>query len=193
MYGLFKGETLLDTYTTANGGKFTTKEYPCGPDYSIREISPSEGYLLDETVYPVGAEPGNFTLENNSIPMTATEDVILGSIAITKHTDQPAIPDLKEPAPQSDAPAEESNPPESVPAEDVPVEEPAESNSVEEAPASSSSETPESTPVPEEEAASSSQPQPAPSVSSVPEIIPAAASLASQCLHSSSVHHCIQR
>ena len=215
VYGLFKGETLLDTYTTANGGKFTTKEYPCGPDYSIREISPSEGYLLDETVYPVGAEPGNFTLENNSIPMTATEDVILGSIAITKHTDQPAIPDLKEPAPQSDAPAEESSPAESVPVEDVPVEEPAESNSVEEAPDSSSSEIPESTPVPEEEAASSSQPeesaesgptaesaeepspesepQPAPSVSSVPEIIPAAASLASQCLHSSSVHHCIQR
>lgn len=179
VYGLFKGETLLDTYTTANGGKFTTKEYPCGPDYSIREISPSEGYLLDETVYPVGAEPGNFELENNSIPMTATEDVILGSIAITKHTDQPAIPDLKEPAPQSDAPAEESNPAESVPAEDVPVEEPAESNSVEEAPASSSSGTSESTPVPEEETASSSQPQPAPSASSVPEIIPAAASLAS--------------
>ena len=207
VYGLFKGETLLDTYTTANGGKFTTKEYPCGPDYSIREISPSEGYLLDETVYPVGAEPGNFTLENNSIPMTATEDVILGSIAITKHTDQPAIPDLKEPAPQSDAPAEESNPPESVPAEDVPVEEPAESNSVEEAPTSSSSGISESTPVPEDADASSSQPeesaesgptaesaeepspesspapesepQPAPSVSSVPEIIPAAASLAS--------------
>ena len=207
VYGLFKGETLLDTYTTANGGKFTTKEYPCGPDYSIREISPSEGYLLDETVYPVGAEPGNFTLENNSIPMTATEDVILGSIAITKHTDQPAVPDLKEPAPQSDAPAEESNPAESVPVEDVPVEEPAESNSVEEAPTSSSSGISESTPVPEDADASSSQPeesaesgptaesaeepspesspapesepQPAPSVSSVPEIIPAAASLAS--------------
>ena len=174
VYGLFKGETLLDTYTTANGGKFTTKEYPCGPDYSIREISPSEGYLLDETVYPVGAEPGNFTLENNSIPMTATEDVILGNIAITKHTDQPAIPDLKEPDPQSDAPAQESNPAESIPAEDVPVEEPAESNSVEEAPASSSSETPESTPAPE------SQPQPAPSESSVPEVIPAAASFASK-------------
>ena len=207
VYGLFKGETLLDTYTTANGGKFTTKEYPCGPDYSIREISPSEGYLLDETVYPVGAEPGNFTLENNSIPMTATEDVILGSIAITKHTDQPAIPDLKEPAPQSDAPAEESNPAESVPAEDVPVEEPAESNSVEEAPTSSSSGISESTPVledadvsssqpeesaesgptaesaeepsPESSPAPESEPQPAPSVSSVPEIIPAAASLAS--------------
>ena len=90
VYGMFKGETLLDTYTTANGGKFTTKEYPCGPDYSIREISPSEGYLLDETVYPVGAEPGNFTLESNNISMTVTEDVIHGRIAITKHTDQPA-------------------------------------------------------------------------------------------------------
>lgn len=110
VYGMFKGETLLDTYTTANGGKFTTKEYPCGPDYSIREISPSEGYLLDETVYPVGAEPGNFTLENNSIPMTATEDVILGSIAITKHTDQPAVPDQEEPEQQPEASAEENAP-----------------------------------------------------------------------------------
>ena len=207
VYGMFKRETLLDTYTTSGGGKFVTKEYPCGPDYSIREISPSEGYLLDETVYPVGAEPGNFTLENNSIPMTATEDVILGSIAITKHIDQPAIPDLEEPDPQSEAPTEESNPAESAPAEDVPVEEPAESNSVEEAPASGSSGTPEPTPMPEEEAASSSQPEesaeseptaesaeepspesspapesqsePAPSASSVPKIIPAAASFAS--------------
>lgn len=199
VYGMFKGETLLDTYTTANGGKFTTKEYPCGPDYSIREISPSEGYLLDETIYPVGAEPGNFTLENNSIPMTATEDVILGSIAITKHTDQPAIPDQEEPVPQSEAPAEESNPAESAPAE---------SNPIEEAPDSGSSEIPESTPVPEDEAASSSQPEesaeseapaepagepssesspvpesepePAPSASTVPQLVPAVASLASK-------------
>ena len=194
VYGMFKGETLLDTYTTANGGKFTTKEYPCGPDYSIREISPSEGYLLDETIYPVGAEPGNFTLENNSIPMTATEDVILGSIAITKHTDQPAIPDQEEPVPQSEAPAEESNPAESVPTE----EEPAESNSIEEAPDSSSSEIPETTPVPEESAESEapaepagepssesspapeSEPEPAPSASTVPQLVPAVASLASK-------------
>lgn len=177
VYGLFKGETLLDTYTTANGGKFTTKEYPCGPDYSIREISPSEGYLLDETVYPVGAEPGNFTLENNSIPMTATEDGILGSIAITKHTDRPALPDQEKSSPQSEAPAGESNSAESALAEDVP----AESSSAEEAPVSSSSEIPaepaeepssESSPAPESES------EPAPSVSSVPETIPAAAGLA---------------
>ena len=194
VYGMFKGETLLDTYTTVNGGKFTTKEYPCGPDYSIREISPSEGYLLDETVYPVGAEPGHFTLENNSIPMTATEDVILGNIAITKHTDQPAIPDQEEPAPQSEAPAEESDSTESIPAE----EEPAENNSIEEAPDSSFSEIPETTPVPEESAESEapaepagepssesstapeSEPEPAPSASTVPQLVPAVASLASK-------------
>lgn len=79
VYGLYKGETLLDTYTTENGGRFTTKMYPCGTDFSLREITPSEGYLLDKTVYPVGAEPGNFTLENNSIPITVTEDVVLGA------------------------------------------------------------------------------------------------------------------
>lgn len=90
MYGLYQNGALLDTYTTANGGKFTTRYYPCGSGYTMREISPSEGYLLDETVYPIGAEPGNFTLENNSIPLTVTEDSVMGSIAITKHTDQPA-------------------------------------------------------------------------------------------------------
>ena len=47
VYGLYKGETLLDTYTTENGGGFTTKAYPCGTDFSLREITPSEGYRND--------------------------------------------------------------------------------------------------------------------------------------------------
>ena len=67
VYGLYQNGALLDTYTTANGGKFTTRYYPCGSGYTMQEISPSEGYLLDETVYPIGAEPGNFTLENNKL------------------------------------------------------------------------------------------------------------------------------
>ena len=146
VYGMFKGETLLDTYTTSGGGKFTTKEYPCGTDYSIREISPSEGYLLDETVYPVGAEPGNFTLEHNSIPMTATEDVVLGSIAITKHTDQPAIPEQDAPAPETESPTEVET--------TVPEEQ--QTESAEEAPASS---TPENGAVPENGSEPSGQPE----------------------------------
>ena len=146
VYGMFKGETLLDTYTTSSGGKFTTKEYPCGPDYSIREISPSEGYLLDETVYPVGAEPGNFTLEHNSVPMTATEDVVLGSIAITKHTDQPAIPEQDAPAPETEPPTEE----------EAAVTEEQQPESAEETPAPN---TPENGAVPENGSEPSSQPE----------------------------------
>lgn len=86
-YGLYKGEELIDTYTTDENGAFTTKEYLCGPDWTIREIEPSHGYLLDETVHPVGADAGNFTVEHNTIPIGLGEDVIKGTIAIIKHTD----------------------------------------------------------------------------------------------------------
>lgn len=87
VYGLYDGDTLVDTYVTDKNGSFTTKEYICGDTWTLRELTPSEGYLLDETVYPVGAEPGNFTIEHNPISMTVTEDVILGQIAIIKHND----------------------------------------------------------------------------------------------------------
>lgn len=87
VYGIYKDGNLLDTYTTSGGGQFVTKYYPCGDDYYIQEITPSEGYLLDPISYPVGAEPEKYTLENNGIPMTVKEDVILGQIAIAKHID----------------------------------------------------------------------------------------------------------
>lgn len=185
LYGMFKGENLLDTYTTANGGKFTTKEYPCGSDYTIREITPSEGYLLDETIYPVGAEPGNFTLENNSIPMTATEDVILGSIAITKHTDKPANPDQEEAVPQVETPNEESNAAENTPVPETPDTELTENSSMEETMDSSSTpESKESTAPTEKQPAESSsvpesQSEPVENVDSEPEVIPLAAGLKS--------------
>ena len=66
-YGLYNGEELVDTYTTDENGSFTTAEYICGPDWTIREIEPSPGYLLDETVHEVGADAGNFTIEHNTI------------------------------------------------------------------------------------------------------------------------------
>ena len=86
-YGLYNGEELVDTYTTDENGSFTTAEYICGPDWTIREIEPSPGYLLDETVHEVGADAGNFTIEHNTIPIGVGEDVIKGDIAIIKHTD----------------------------------------------------------------------------------------------------------
>lgn len=87
VYGIYHGDDLIDTYETDASGSFTTKEYVCGSSWTIREITPSPGYLLDETVYPVGAEAGNFTLEHNAVAIDVGEDVINGSIAIIKHTD----------------------------------------------------------------------------------------------------------
>ena len=87
VYGIYKGEELIDTYTTDENGQFTTKYYVCGNDWSIREISPSEGYLLDGTIHHVGAEPELYTVEYNSAQNDVNEQVIKGNIAIIKHTD----------------------------------------------------------------------------------------------------------
>lgn len=87
VYGIYDGETLVDTYTTNQNGEFTSKEYICGNNWTLRELAPSEGYLLNETVYHIGAEAGNFTVEHNAVSMGVTEDVILGQIALIKHND----------------------------------------------------------------------------------------------------------
>lgn len=87
VYGIYKGGELIDTYETDESGCFTTKEYICGPDWTIREITPSTGYLLDETVHTVGAEADNFTLEHNTVPVDVGETVIKGTISLIKHTD----------------------------------------------------------------------------------------------------------
>ena len=87
VYGIYKGETLVDKYVTDSDGQFTTKEYVCDSDWTVREITPSEGYLLDKTVHKVGAEPKFFTIEHNLISNDVTEQVMKGNIAIIKHTD----------------------------------------------------------------------------------------------------------
>ena len=86
VYGLYKDGELVDIYTTDENGYFKTQEYVCG-NYTIQEISPSEGYLLDKTVYSVGAEAENYFIEHNPLSMAVTEDVIKGNIAMIKHSD----------------------------------------------------------------------------------------------------------
>ena len=87
VYGIYKGETLVDKYVTDKNGQFTTKEYICDDDWTIREITPSEGYLLDGTIHKVGAEPQLYTVEHNQTANDVNEQVIKGNIAIIKHTD----------------------------------------------------------------------------------------------------------
>lgn len=88
VYGLYKGDELVAQYTTDSNGSFTTDYYVCGTDWTIKEISPSEGYLLNDTVYKVGADPRDYNIEYNTAPdMTVMEQVIKGKIGIIKHTD----------------------------------------------------------------------------------------------------------
>ena len=86
VYGIYRDGELADTYTTDENGYFKTKEYVCG-NYTVQEILPSEGYLLDKTVYSVGAEAENYFIEHNPLSKTVTEDVIKGNIAMIKHSD----------------------------------------------------------------------------------------------------------
>lgn len=46
VYGVYKNNTLVDTYTTDESGSFTTKEYICGDNWTLRELTSSEGYLI---------------------------------------------------------------------------------------------------------------------------------------------------
>ena len=87
VYGIYNNGKLVDKYTTDKNGSFTTSYYICGDNWTLKEIDPSEGYLLDETEYHIGAEAKKYTLENNSVSMGVTEDILKGKIAIIKHTD----------------------------------------------------------------------------------------------------------
>ena len=87
-YGIYKGNQLIDTYTTDASGQFSTKWYICGDDWSLKEISPSEGYLLNTESLHIGAEAKLYTVEYNlAKPLDSLEDVIKGKIAIIKHCD----------------------------------------------------------------------------------------------------------
>ena len=87
VYGIYKGETLVDKYVTDSNGQFTTKEYICDTDWTVREITPSEGYLLDKTIHKVGADPKLYEVEHNLTANDVTEQVMKGNIAVIKHTD----------------------------------------------------------------------------------------------------------
>ena len=86
-YGIYKGGKLVDVYYTDAKGQFTSKEYICDTDWTIREMEPSEGYLLDTTEHTVGAAPGQYTVEHNTTANAVTETVIKGSIRLIKHID----------------------------------------------------------------------------------------------------------
>lgn len=86
-YGLFKGDELIAKYTTDSNASFTTDYFVCDTDWTLKELDASEGYLVNSTVYKVGADPKLYTIEYNTTNNEVKEQVIKGNIAIIKHTD----------------------------------------------------------------------------------------------------------
>lgn len=86
-YGIYKNGELVDVFTTDSNGYFITPYYACDDNWELKEISPSEGYLLDTASYHIGAEAKLYTVEYNTIATDVNEHSIMGSIAIIKHAD----------------------------------------------------------------------------------------------------------
>lgn len=85
-YGLYHDGERIATYTTDENGHFVTDEFVCG-NYTLQELTPSQGYQLNDEIYKVGAEPQNYKVEVNPIAFDVTEDVVKGNISIIKHSD----------------------------------------------------------------------------------------------------------
>lgn len=86
VYGLYNDGERVATYTTDENGHFITDEFVCG-NYTLQELSPSEGYLLNDEIYTLGTEPKNYVIEMNYVSAEVTEDVKKGCISIIKHSD----------------------------------------------------------------------------------------------------------
>lgn len=85
VYGLYDGSDLVATYTTDKNGYFITDYYPCGPDWCIKEITPSKGYKLNTENVFLDNEANHFTEEFNTIGISVFENIKYGQIMLTKH------------------------------------------------------------------------------------------------------------
>ena len=85
-YGLYHDGNRVATYTTDENGHFITDEFVCG-NYTLQELTPSQGYQLNDEIYKVGAEPQNYKVEVNPIAVDVTENVVKGHISLIKHSD----------------------------------------------------------------------------------------------------------
>lgn len=84
VYGLYHSDTLIETCTTDANGQFTTGYYEAGEGWTIREIAPSPGYLLDMTVYPIPAATDQLPSIKNDLTLTVKETPIFGRLSISK-------------------------------------------------------------------------------------------------------------
>ena len=87
VYGLYHNNVLVDTYITDDNGYFLTDYYTCDGTWYLQEISPSKGYLLDDTKYYIDCSADKYTVELNTEYLNLYETIIKGKIDIIKHCD----------------------------------------------------------------------------------------------------------
>ncbi len=85
VYALYNGSRLIKTYTTDENGYFITDYYPCGPSWTLKEVSPSEGYELNTENVFLDTEAELFTEEHNTVEISVFEEMKYGEIMLVKH------------------------------------------------------------------------------------------------------------
>jgi len=84
VYGIYNEGKLVDQYTTDANGKFTTNYYICGTGWTLKEITPSQGYLLDATVYALDASGANFNIDKSTISLGVKEQIVKQAFHLIK-------------------------------------------------------------------------------------------------------------
>ncbi|NBK79545.1 Cna B-type domain-containing protein [bacterium D16-76] len=83
-YGVYKGNELVKEYTTDENGQFTTDYYPYGEDWTLREISAGEGYLVSDVSTQLCEIPAGSNDEFNDNTASVTDTVMRGGVSVEK-------------------------------------------------------------------------------------------------------------
>jgi len=87
-YGVYRGNELVKEYTTDENGQFTTDYYPYSEDWTLREISASEGYQVSTVSTKLCEIPAGSNDEFNDNTASVTETVMRGGVSIEKRDSQ---------------------------------------------------------------------------------------------------------
>ena len=83
-YGVYKGNELVKEYTTDEKGQFTTDYFPYGEDWTLREISAGEGYLVSDVSTQLCEIPAGSNNEFNDNTANVTDTVMRGGVSVEK-------------------------------------------------------------------------------------------------------------
>ena len=83
-YGVYRGNELVKEYTTDENGQFTTDYFPYGEDWTLREISASEGYKVSSTVTKLCEIPAGTNDEYNDNTASVNEEIMRGGVSVEK-------------------------------------------------------------------------------------------------------------